>query len=80
MDSRYCHSSTMQTGWADDDDKYFVIHDECMKMDKEIEKLLRQYADWIYKNLEAEYDYLMSDECLDVQLEGLQFDEAGDIV
>lgn len=38
--------------------------------------LLRAFADWIYKQLEAEYDYLCSDEALSE----LEFDEEGALV
>jgi hypothetical protein len=38
--------------------------------------LLRAFADWIYKQLEAEYDYLCSDEALQER----EFDEEGALV
>lgn len=43
-------------------------------------QLLRDFADWIYAQLEKEYDYLMSDEVIDEQLADYTFDEAGFIV
>lgn len=33
-----------------------------------VQKALRDFADWIYKQLEKEYDYLTSDEALDTRL------------
>lgn len=35
---------------------------------------LRDYARWIYKNLEKEYEYLTSDECIDEQLHGEEYE------
>lgn len=41
--------------------------------------LMRDFADWIYKQLETEYDYLNSDEYIDQILkDGVLFDEDGD--
>lgn len=38
---------------------------------------MRAFAEWIYETLEAEHDYLMSDEVVDMQLEDQTFDENG---
>lgn len=48
-------------------------------VEREITDLLRQFADWIYSQLEAEYDYRMSDEAVRATIEdnGYEFDEEG---
>jgi len=61
--SRYCHSNTMEVmtepmrgdpdDWADE---VQAIVDEKMTA------LMRALADWLYKHLEQEYDYLTSEE------------------
>ena len=43
----------------------------------EIKAALRAFMDWIYRQLEAEHDYLMSDEVVDEYLAELTFDEDG---
>ena len=46
----------------------------------EITQLLRDFADWIYKQLEAEYDYRVSAEACQESIEyEYEFDENGDI-
>lgn len=44
---------------------------------EEIRDTLRAFMDWIYRQLEAEHDYLMSDEVVDEYLAELTFDEDG---
>lgn len=39
-------------------------------------KLMNDFADWIYKQLEAEHDWLYSDECVDEQLRDQEFEDA----
>jgi len=48
---------------------------------EEVCDLLRKFMDWIYKCLETEYDYLMSDECVDdaIIANEYEFDEDGSI-
>jgi hypothetical protein len=47
--------------------------------DEELAQLLRDFADWIYKQLNNEYDYRMSDEAVDEDIEAneYEFDEGG---
>lgn len=45
--------------------------------EEEIKTALRAFMDWIYRQLEAEHDYLMSDEVVDGYLAELTFDEDG---
>lgn len=46
----------------------------------EITHWLRTFMDWIYRQLEAEYDHLTSDEVVDDMLSDHKFDEEGNIV
>ena len=77
----YCHSGTMGV----------VIHDPYVDNDgrdepaiqaeeESITKLMRDFADWIYNQLETEHDYLTSDEVVDEQLAEEKFDEAGAVI
>jgi len=76
---RYSHSNTMDVelhGWDDDsEDDYSALADE----ESEVTQLMRDFADWIYKSLETEYDYLTSNEYVDERLEDDEtlFDEDG---
>jgi len=47
--------------------------------DEEVKDLLRDFARWIYRQLESEYDYLMSDEAVDecIRANEYEFDEDG---
>ena len=47
---------------------------------KGIKELMRDFARWIYKSLEEEYDYRLSDEAIDESLSGREFDEDGEEV
>lgn len=42
-----------------------------------IKEFLRDFMRWIYRQLEAEHDYLTSDECIDEYLSEFTFDEDG---
>lgn len=80
IDRHYSHSGTMQTGYAYDEERYQVT--EVWKMDRAVERLLRAFADWIYHQLEAEYEHLVSDEVCTERLmdSGLRFDSSGAIL
>lgn len=62
-DSMYCHSGTMNVE--------FEIGDEntgsCFE-NEDLEQLFRDLADWLYENLENEYEHLTSDDHLDEAL------------
>ena len=51
--------------------------DDRIATEVQIATLMRDFANWIYKNLEAEYDYLTSDEFIDERLADDLFDEDG---
>jgi hypothetical protein len=75
---RYQHSGCMTVDVEDDRDCY---RDIAQDTQDEIASLMRDFADWIYRQLEREYDYCMSDECVDDALiaNGYEFDETGKI-
>jgi hypothetical protein len=69
--SNYSHSYTMQCDIDQDDDEN--VDDE-----HNLIGIFRAFADWIYKQLEAEYDYITSDKNIDEQLtDGALFDGDG---
>lgn len=72
--SRYCHARTMVIE-IDDDDSPDVTHEAAV-----ITRLMRAFADWIYKQLEAENDYRHSDECIAEALADEEFDEHGSMI
>ena len=71
----YSHSGTMSLLLSDFDDDYITETEEDTLL-----RLLRAFADWIYKQLEAEYDYHMSDEVIDEYLACEDFDEFGSVI
>ena len=79
--SNYCHSNTMnfETVYVDTEDEAPNPSDQ---EDKSMAALLRRFADWIYARLEAEDEYLNSDECIDEQLTSNEyvFDEDGAMI
>lgn len=57
----YYHSGCMSIDVFDREDNYREIGDA----EEEIKQCLREFADWMYKQLDAENDYRMSDENVD---------------
>lgn len=53
--------------------------DATREADDEITQCMRDFADWIYRNLEREYEYRMSDENVDesIRINEYEFDEEG---
>ena len=76
----YSHSGTMRVELIMPDDEDDVDRQPYLTMEDDMTQLMRSFADWIYKNLEAEYDYLCSDEYVDECLAEESFDEDGEIV
>lgn len=76
----YSHSGTMGIG----DANYVDTEGEAPHCPDEIADdllaLFRRFADWIYAQLEAEHDYLTSDEHLDEYLSKEEFDEDGSVI
>lgn len=74
---RYSHSGTMGVSVSADDDDGESGEDD--NLEKSVTQLMRDFADWIYKQLEAQHDWLLSDECVDEALKELAFDEDGNL-
>lgn len=66
---RYCHARTMA----------FEFDGATEAQESEIADCLRDFADWIYAQLESEYDYRMSDENVAecIEINDYEFDESG---
>jgi hypothetical protein len=77
----YSHSGTMDvTDVYWDDDTATDADSDGQGLGDELVTLMRRFADWIYKQLEAKYNYLTSDEHVDENLRGLKFDADGAII
>lgn len=80
----YSHSGTMSCSVVHYDPVTWDENDDQITLETEtaVLTLMRRFADWIYRQLEAEYEYLDSDECIDEQLSNNddEFDEDGSIV
>ena len=77
--SGYCHSGMMEVT------VYFDVDDTDDPEPEDVEQLtqlMRDFADWIYSQLEAEHNYLTSDEHIDeALLDGdNEFEESGELV
>ena len=60
--------------WDEDRDDDNEVYAEA---EDTVAGLMRNFADWIYKQLEQEYDWLHSNECVDERLADDSFDEDG---
>ena len=71
----YRHSGCMSV------DVYVNGDDAPRAIEEEIRDLLRSFADWIYRQLESEYEYRMSDENVDesIRINEYEFREDGHI-
>lgn len=65
----YYHSGCMQVEVEHGDDLYRDIGDA----EGDVIQLLRDFADWIYKQLEASYDYLNADATVDENIEANEY-------
>jgi hypothetical protein len=70
----YCHSHTMRADVEDCTDP--------SDAEKDLLELFRDFADWIYKNLREEYDFMTSDPVIEEAFDanGVAFDADGNIV
>ena len=67
----YCHEYTMSVSCSNWIDDYRDISDsDC----EDILELMRDFARWIYSQLEKEYEYRMSDEHIDDMLEANEYE------
>lgn len=71
----YSHSGTMSVD-VDSGDDYRTVDDAD---ESDIRELMRDFADWIYSQLQKEYEYQTSDESVDesIRANGYEFDEDG---
>jgi hypothetical protein len=76
-DGRYVHKMTMDAVVYDAEGEELAWDDP---ITKEFLELMRDFAQWIYDGLEAEYDWRMSDEAVDDGIIGneYEFDEDGE--
>lgn len=76
---RYCHSGMMSVdvNSEDEDDEHAQIS---LELEDAVTQVLRDFADWIYKQLNNEHDWLHSDECVDESLTEEIFDENGAVL
>lgn len=76
---RYSHSGAMDvTVSYDEDEDGETSYDDAL--DKGVTQVMRDFADWIYAQLETGYDWLHSNECVDEALGEEKFDESGDVI
>lgn len=73
----YCHAYTMRADVYRYDDKPVDADTE-----EELLDCMRDFANWIYRNLEREYDYQNSDESVDeaIRTNQYEFTEEGELV
>ena len=71
----YYHSGCMSV------DVYLKGEDAPRDVEEDTRDILRSFADWIYRQLEKEYEYRMSDENVDenIRINEYEFDEEGRI-
>lgn len=74
----YCHSHTMRTDVEDCTDPHRDVSDA----EKDLLELFRDFADWIYKNLREEYEFMTSDPVIEEAFDAnsVAFDADGNIV
>lgn len=76
---RYSHSGSMDAtvNSEDDEDEHNEVGED---LEKSVTQALRDFADWIYKQLNNQHDWLHSDECVDESLAEEIFDEDGAVL
>lgn len=72
----YHHSGCMDVSVEDSEDRWRDIGDA----EDDIRQLMRDFADWIYSQLEKEYEYQTSDEAVEeaIRANEYEFDEDGE--
>jgi hypothetical protein len=66
----YCHSGCMEVDVERSDDSNGVTQEQ----EEGITQALRDFAEWIYDSLRKEYEYHMSDECVDENIKCNEYD------
>lgn len=67
--AHYVHSGCMDVDVFDSRDRYRDLGDD----EKIVRDAMREFADWIYAQLQAEYEYAMSDEAVDENIEANEY-------
>lgn len=73
----YCDSHSMNV------DIHYGENDDCQidfPSNNAVSKIMHNFADWIYASLEADHNYMYSDEYVDQYLAEETFDKDGDII
>jgi len=75
-DSHYCHENTVSFEFEIDGDSWRAIPDD---VTGGVENYMQRLMRWIYRQLEKEYEYQTSDECLieNIHANEYEFDESG---
>lgn len=76
-EGRYSHEGTMSFEWFD------IYNDEQLEIiytcEEKVQEALRDYARWLYRTLEEEYEYLTSDEAIDQYLNDQDYNDEGEM-
>lgn len=82
--SHYSHSGCMdaEPRFDGDDEAELFSQADYAHLEEQFTSIFRDFADWIYKQLDMENDYLQSDERVDEALEGgdTRYTESGAII
>lgn len=70
QEGRYVHKYTMDATATNDLDG----EELSIELSKEFLELMRDFAEWIYRGLEQEYDWRQSDECVDESMESNEYE------
>lgn len=70
IDNHYSHDCTVRVDLEDTEDEDREIDEDTRKA---VQDALRSFMRWIYKQLEAEYDYRMSNEAIDEDIEANEY-------
>lgn len=71
-------NTSMRMTWSLGDESADISIDGSEVYAEEIEKVLSEFADWIFSQLEGEYDYQVSDDCIDQYLSEMSFTGDGE--
>lgn len=74
----YSHENTMHFEFYVEEIEGYERYERYEPDEETIEEALRDYARWIYRTLEKDYDYLISDEAIDEWLSDSEYNEEGE--
>jgi len=78
QNGRYCHENTMDYSFdwtAMSEEGENILESKI----EDVEEALRDYARWIYRTLEEEYEHLTSDEAIDEYLNDQDYNDQGEM-